>query len=44
MHSEDIRSIENTIEHYIKGEEYKSWDPYDVLNSPLFGLSILRSN
>ncbi|MCS7054204.1 MAG: hypothetical protein NZM09_10800 [Ignavibacterium sp.] len=30
--------------NYIKKEDYKGYDPYDVLNSPLFKLPILSSN
>ncbi len=35
--------IERLIE-YIRKEEYKGYDPYDLLNSPLFKLPVLRSN
>lgn len=33
-----------SLNDYIKSESYMGYDPYDVLNSPLFKLPILRSN
>lgn len=38
--------IESTLRllDYIESEEYKGYDPYDALKSPLFMLPVLRSN
>ena len=32
------------LEHYARARQYKGYDPYDALRSPLFNLPILRSN
>lgn len=39
-----IKHIIFKLENYILSENYKGYDPYDVLNSPIFKLPILRSN
>lgn len=39
-----IIDIVDALEKFIIKEEYKDYDPYDILNSPLFNLPILRSN
>ncbi len=31
-------------DHYITSNEYRGYDPFDVLESPLFKLLLLRSN
>lgn len=38
--------LQNTIklEKYIISEDYKGYDPYDSLNSPLFRLPVLKNN
>ncbi len=36
--------IISPLESYIRSEGYKGYDPYDVLNSPIFKLPILHSN
>lgn len=40
----DIEFIIQKVQDYIIKEDYKGYDPYDVLNSPIFKLPILRSN
>jgi hypothetical protein len=32
------------LEAYLEREEYRGWDPYDALTSPLFRLPVLRSS
>jgi len=32
------------LQRYIENENYKGWDPYDALSSPLFKLPFFRSN
>lgn len=39
-----LREVTDKLESYIIKENYKGYDPYDVLNSPLFKLPILRNN
>jgi len=39
-----IKEIVLSLFHYIKNENYEGYDPYDLLNSPIFRLPILRSN
>ncbi len=44
MDSPKLIEITNDIINYIIKEDYKGYDPYDVLNSPIFRLPVLRSN
>lgn len=44
MNLSDIINVIDKLENYIISEDYKGYDPYDVLNSPLFKLPVLRSN
>lgn len=44
MDLEKLHEIVNNLVKYIRKEEYKGYDPYDVLNSPLFNLPILKNN
>jgi hypothetical protein len=42
-----LRELEESIsqlEKYIKSEDYKGYDPYDSLMSPVFKLPVLKSN
>lgn len=32
------------LQHYIESENYRGFDPYDALSSPLFKLPVLKSN
>jgi hypothetical protein len=45
MPSSDLieKSLEKLI-HYIEAQNYRGWDPYDALKSPLFKFPVLRSN
>lgn len=38
-----LSSVTN-LQKYIKGQEYRGFDPYDALNSPMFKLPVLRSS
>jgi len=40
----NILDIINNLENYIINEKYKGYDPYDGLSSPIFKLSILKTN
>lgn len=44
MLNPSIESVLEKLEFYLLDEKYKGYDPYDVLNSPLFNLPILRTN
>lgn len=44
MTNTDIAAIIEKIITYIKKEDYKGYDPYDVLNSPIFNLPVLKTN
>jgi hypothetical protein len=45
MHSDsEIKHALEKLIAYIENENFKGYDPYDGLNSPLFKLPILRSN
>ena len=39
-----IKDSLDKLQRYIENENYKGWDPYDALSSPLFKLPFLRSN
>jgi rhamnogalacturonyl hydrolase YesR len=40
----DIRKSLEKLQHYIEVQDYKGWDPYDILKSPLFKLPLLNKN
>jgi len=40
----DIEKVIKEVEDYIIKEDYKGYDPFDALNSPLFRLPILSTN
>lgn len=44
MSNQQLLKIVDVLVHFIKDEEYKGYDPYDVLNSPIFKLPILKKN
>lgn len=39
-----IESSLKKLQDYIEGQDYKGYDPYDALKSPLFNLPVVRSN
>ncbi|MBN2571478.1 MAG: hypothetical protein JXA68_05070 [Ignavibacteriales bacterium] len=43
MQIENIELVVIKLEKHIKSEDYKGYDPYDLLNSPIFKLPILKS-
>lgn len=42
--SHKFMSVILSLSKYIKEENYKGYDPYDILSSPIFKLPILKSN
>jgi hypothetical protein len=44
MNSEKIINSLNKLEKYILEENYKGFDPYDALSSPIFKFPLLRNN
>ena len=42
--NKELNSSLNRLKAYIENSEYKGFDPYDALKSPLFNFSILKSN
>ncbi len=44
MNSDLIRSSVLKLREYIEAEDYRGYDPYDALKSPLFKLPVLKSN
>lgn len=41
---DQIKSSLRRLQHYIESNNYKGYDPYDALTSPLFNLPLLRTN
>jgi hypothetical protein len=44
IQEQTIKESLNKLKKYIEKEEYKGYDPYDALKSPLFRLPILKNN
>jgi len=44
MLNPSIESVVEKLEFFLQDEEYKGYDPYDVLNSPIFNLPVFRTN
>lgn len=44
MKSEKLRATVIKLQEYIERNDYRGYDPYDGLNSPLYKLPVLRSN
>ena len=40
----NIRKSLEKLQNYIEGQDYRGWDPYDILKSPLFKLPLLNKN
>ena len=43
-HEEAISRALEKLKQYIESEQYKGYDPYDALTSPIFKLPIFRNN
>ncbi len=40
----DIRKSLEKLQNYIEVQDYKGWDPYDILKSPFFKLPLINRN